>query len=528
MIAEDQSRTIAFLRDPASYGMTAPVEVIETHISMIFLAGDRAYKLKRAVKLPYVDFSTRQLRAAVCAKEVDLNRRTAPELYLGLSEIVRGKDGRLAFGGPGEAIDMVVEMMRFGQEGLFDRLAATGGLTPRLMDGAADMIAAFHRDAPPVHSAGGAANMEAVLSINEAGFATSHIFAFAELAAFNAAFRARLQTHRALLDERERDGRVRRCHGDLHLRNICLFEGRPQLFDCIEFDDRLATIDVLYDLAFLLMDLWHRNLPELANRVMNRYLDATHDDGGFALLPFFMAVRAAVRAHVTATQAEEGAGDKEKLASQARGSFELAKRLLETSAQRLVAIGGLSGSGKSTVAEALAPLIGPPPGARIFETDRIRKAMHGVAPEVRLPPEAYAPEISVKVYTELASRAFSVLSEGGTAVVDGVFDRDDNRRLVERAADEAGVPFTGIWLEADAETLRNRVGRRLGGPSDADLSVLEQQLRGDHGSIAWERFDAREDAAGLARKILSCPLAITPPARESGRAAPRPPHRKPG
>lgn len=518
MIAEDQSRTIAFLRDPASHGLAGPVEVIETHISMIFLAGDRAYKLKRAVKLPYVDFSTRQLRAAACEKEVELNRRTAPRLYLGMRDIVRGEKGRLAFGGPGEAVDTVVEMMRFDQEGLFDRLAATGGLTPRLMDSAADMIAGFHRDASPVHSGGGAANMEAVLSINEAGFATSHVFSPAELRAFNAAFRARLETHRALLDERERDGRVRRCHGDLHLRNICLFEGRPQLFDCIEFDDRLATIDVLYDLAFLLMDLWHRNLPELANRVMNRYLDAAHDDGGFVLLPFFMAVRAAVRAHVTATQAAGGAGDAELLASEARASYELATRLLEIFEPRLVAIGGLSGSGKSTVAEALAPLIAPPPGARIFETDRIRKAMHGVRAEVRLPSEAYAPEVSAKVYTELASRAFSVLSKGGTVVVDGVFDRNDNRRMIEEVAREAGVPFSGIWLETDAGTLRRRVGQRVGGASDADLTVLEKQLQGDAGAIGWTRLDAREDAATLARKIVEG-RKVSRPAQGSAQAA---------
>jgi len=518
MIAEDQSQTIAFLSDPASYGITGPVEVIETHISLVFLAGDRAYKLKRAVKLPYVDFSTRQLRAATCAKEVDLNRRTAPELYFGVRDIVRGPDGQLTLEGPGEAVDTVVQMMRFDQEGLFDRLAATGGLTPRLMDEAAGMIAAFHKDAPGVHAGGGAANMEAVLSINEAGFATSHVFAPAELKAFNAAFRARLETHRALLDERERHGSVRRCHGDLHLRNICLFEGRPQLFDCIEFDDGLATVDILYDLAFLLMDLWHRELPGLANRVMNRYLDITRDDGGFVLLPFFMAVRAAVRAHVTATQAE-GAGDAELLVSEARASFELAKRLLETSPPRLVAIGGLSGSGKTTVAEAVAPLIGPPPGARTFESDRIRKEMHGVPVETRLAAEAYAPETSTRVYRELGARACIVLAAGGTVVVNAVFDRADNRRMIEEVAREVRVPFTGIWLHADAGTLRERVARRVGGPSDADLAVLERQMRVEPGAIGWARLDAREDAATLARKIAQG-REVSRPAPESGQAAP--------
>lgn len=502
MIVEDQSQTVAFLSEPSTHGAAEPVEVIETHISLVFLAGDRAYKLKRAVKLPYVDFSTLEKRSAACAKEVGLNSRTAPELYLGTRRIVRGRDGRLAFDGVGETVDVVVEMVRFEQEALLDRMAEAQKLTPRLMDGVAQMVADFHSEAEMVHAYGGADNMAGVLDINAAGFATSHVFAPAEVEALNATFHARLEEHRELLDAREAEGRVRRCHGDLHLRNICFFRGRPQLFDCIEFDDKLATVDVLYDLAFLLMDLWHRDLPELANRVMNRYLDVTGDNGGFAVLPFFMAVRAAVRAHVTATQVEESRGDTSRLVKRAREHFELARHLLEVVPPRVIAVGGLSGSGKTTVAESLAPMIGAPPGARITETDRIRKAMYGVPVETRLPLEAYTPEVSERVYRALAARTHSILSIGGTVLVDALFDRPENRALIEETVAETGAPFTGVWLDADPETLRQRISQRSGGPSDATVDVLEKQLKHDPGPIDWMRFDAHPSPAALARSIL--------------------------
>ena len=203
-----------FLRRAENFGVTEPVETLETHISQIFLAGERALKLKRAVKLPYVDFSTAALRLAACEKEVALNSRTAPDLYLGVRRIVRGQSG-LAFDGEGdgdgELMDAVVEMRRFDQQNLLDAMAAAGRLTPRLMHDVARMIARFHHGAPIVRGGKGAgsANMAGVLDINEAGFATSHVFDPAEIAAFNARFRGALEQHRSLLDARAERGRLR-------------------------------------------------------------------------------------------------------------------------------------------------------------------------------------------------------------------------------------------------------------------------------------------------------------------------------
>ncbi|MER8373956.1 AAA family ATPase [Mesorhizobium sp. M1406] len=490
MIVENQQAAVAFLLDPASYGTTEPVEAIETHISRIFLIGRRAYKMKRAVKLPYVDFSAPALRLAACEKEVELNAKTAPGLYLGVRRITREADGKLAFDGTGQMVDAAIEMVRFDQSKLLDRMTAAGELSPALMTAVARMIVGYHRTAPTIHHGSGSTNLASVLDINEAGFATSHVFTKPEIETFAEAFRTALARHSGLLDRREAAGKIRRCHGDLHLRNICLFDGEPRLFDCIEFNDQIATVDVLYDLAFLLMDLWHRGFPQLANLVMNRYLDEADDEDGFILLPFFMAVRAAVRAHVTATQVEEGSVDSDTLTAEARSYFDLARNFLQEAPPRLVAIGGLSGSGKTTVAEALAAHVGAPPGARIVESDRIRKAMHGVPAETRLPDRAYRPEVSDRVYREMAWRAGLILAEGGSVVADAVFDRPADRDRIEKAARDRGVAVAGFWLEADPLVLWQRVSERKGGPSDATIDILSRQLQRNATQSTWRKVDA--------------------------------------
>ncbi len=501
MIVDDQQAAVAFLLDPSSYGAAGPVDAIETHISRIFLIGERAYKMKRAVQLPYVDFSAPALRLAACEQEVELNSKTAPGLYLGVRRITREADGKLAFDGTGQMVDAAIEMVRFDQSNLLDRMATAGELTPALMTAVARMIVSYHRAAPTVHNGSGSSNLAGVLDINEAGFATSHVFTQAQIEAFAKDFRTTLAQHSGLLDRREAAGKVRRCHGDLHLRNICLFDGEPRLFDCIEFNDQIASIDVLYDLAFLLMDLWHRGFPQLANLVMNRYLDEADDEDGFVLLPFFMAVRAAVRAHVTATQVEEGSADSDRLTAEARSYFALARTLLQETSPQLVAIGGLSGSGKTTVAEALAAHVGAPPGARIVESDRIRKAMHGVPAETRLPGKAYRPEVSDRVYREMAWRAGLILAEGGSVVADAVFDRPADRDRIEKVASVRGVAVAGFWLDADPPVLWQRVSDRKGGPSDATIDILSRQLQRNATQTSWRKINAERKLADIVTEL---------------------------
>ena len=499
MIVEDQGPTIAFLK--CALARNGEAEILETHISVIFLAGNRAFKMKRAVRLPYADFSTAALRLAACEKELTLNARTAPSLYLDVRRITRSVNGGLALDGEGETVDALVEMVRFDQDRLFDRLAEQGRLTVANMTDVAHAIAAFHKEAPVRHTGSGSENIRKVMDINEAGFATSTVFPPGELETLFARFRTALGTHAAHLDRREAAGKIRRCHGDLHLRNICLLDDGPKLFDCIEFNEEIATIDILYDLAFLLMDLWHRGLFAFANLVMNRYLDEIDEEDGFVLLPFFMAIRAAVRAHVTATQAAESGETAGALVETARAYKELARSLLDHASPRLIAIGGLSGSGKSTIAELLAPQIGDPPGARFLETDRIRKAMFGVSAETRLPPDAYTPEVSEHVYDALAKRSAAIVRDGETTVVAAVFDHPRDRWRIEELARAGGLRFTGFWLDTAPETLRARVRGRGAGPSDADEAVLKKQLDRDTGEIAWMRIDAGGEPRAIVEAI---------------------------
>ena len=213
-----------------------------------------------------------------------------------------------------------------------------------------------------------------------------------------------------------------------------------------------------------------------------------------------------MRAHVTGTQIEESGDPSGKLTGEARAYFHLAADLLSERAARFITIGGLSGSGKTTIAETLAAHIGAPPGARIVESDRIRKALHGVPPETRLPEKAYRPEVSDRVYREMAWRAELILAGGGTVVADAVFDRPADRTRIEKVAKEQHVPFLGIWLDVSPDVLWRRVDQRRGGPSDATVDILSRQLKRNAGEITWRRFDADRSPAEIVSGILAAPI----------------------
>lgn len=508
MRQEDQETTRAFLSDPHSYRMTDTVERIDTHISHLFLAGNQVFKLKRAVRLPYLDFSTPEQRLAACETELRLNRRTAPELYLGVRRITAGANGP-EYDGSGALLDAVVEMRRFDQDALFESMAQRGTLTSRYLDELAQEITALHANARVDDDADGVDNIRSVLRVNAEAFRHSSVFAKADIARLVAAFNGALETHAARLDARARTGQIRRCHGDLHLRNICLYEGRVQLFDCLEFNDALATVDVLYDLAFLVMDLCHRGLRREASQVVNRYCDASGQEDGYVLMPFFMALRAAVRAHVIATQAETEARERDRLAEEARAYFDLAEHLLVPAPARLVALGGLSGSGKSTLAAALAPHLGPAPGARVIGSDRTRKAMFDTASDQPLPPEAYSAEVSARVYTVIAARSKRLLADGVTVIVEAVHDRTEDRARIATVAAATGAPFDGFWLQADPEALHARLRTRDPGASDADAQVLENQLAHAPKSTDWQPVST----AGTVTDSLTGILAIVTESR---------------
>ncbi len=492
----DQSIVIEFLSQPGSYGsgrdpaQITDVQVITTHASVIFLAGAYAYKLKRAVTYSYLDYSTVAQRQQACAEELRLNRRTAPTLYLDIWPIHRGPDGRLSLKGSGDVVDWVVVMRRFPQENLFSALVDHHLLTNPLLNHLTDRIVTFHDTAEVDRGFGGAAGVTAVIDINDENLrrTLTDPESARKIDALLDATMAAWRQYRPLLDQRRDDGRVRQCHGDLHLGNICLVDGTPTLFDCIEFSRLISCIDVLYDLAFLLMDLRHRGLTRQAGQVFNRYLDLTRDDDGLPLMPLFMSLRAAVRAHVTAAAAGP-AQDGSKLA-EAKVYLDLALELLQPKPVRLIAIGGLSGSGKSSVAAALAGEFGSGAGARVLRSDVVRKQLFNVAPEQPLTSEAYRPEVSSEVYRELLRRAGDVLRGGQSVIIDSVAARPAERDSMSALAAELGVGFSGIWLDVAGETMLQRVAERGKDASDANAAVVEQQLGYDLGPMAWHRLDA--------------------------------------
>lgn len=503
---DDQREVLAFLSSPASYGPgVSKVERIDTHAAVVFLAGDRAYKIKRAVCFPFLDFSTLERRRWACEREIAINRRTAPKLYLDAAPITREAAG-LAVGGKGKAIEWAVCMRRFDQAALFDRMAREGRLDAGRMAETADVIHAFHGAAPRLHGeaavGGGGKAMRWVIDENLAEFdERPNLFPPAMVAALRAGLRESLERVGGLLDERVEAGFVRRCHGDLHLRNICLFEEKPTLFDAIEFNDRFAAIDVLDDLAFLLMDLDHRGLRPFANLVFNRYFQATEDFSGLRALPLFLSCRAAVRAKVSAiAEASQGAASAAaSLRAEAMAYFEEAAAYLTPKPARLIGIGGLSGTGKTSLARALSPGVGAAPGALHVRSDVLRKQLFGVAETVPLPPSAYTPEVSRRVYEEMERRARSALAAGHAVIVDAVFAHAGEREAFEAIAGGLGAAFAGLWLEASPETLIARVGERRADASDATPEVVRQQLLYETGPVRWQRLAAGGPPGAVAK-----------------------------
>ncbi|NIA70848.1 AAA family ATPase [Pelagibius litoralis] len=510
----DQSEALGFLNDPASYGAAVTeVQRIDTHGAMVFLAGDRAYKIKRAVHYPYMDFSTLEKRHRACARELALNVRTAPTLYRKVIAVTRNKDGILSFGGGGTPVEWVLVMKRFKQEQLLSNIAAAGGLTDEIARDLADTVAAFHHTAPPPSddTLKGAESIEWVVVENNQELAEREdLFPPVQAARLAELSLDQLARRWALLDSRSESGLLRFCHGDLHLRNVVLLDGRPTLFDAIEFNDAIACIDVFYDLAYLLMDLEHRGLRPLANLVLNRYLQKHDDLEALSLLPLFLSARATVRAKVAASleKIEDDGQAINERRDEALSYFNEALRFLSPPPPRLVAVGGLSGSGKTSLAQALAPALGAAPGAVHLRSDVLRKTLAGVDEAVRLPPSAYSREAGQAVYDSMLAKAGRVLAAGHSVVIDGVFARPEERAAAEALAHSSGAAFAGFWLQADPEILTSRVEQRRHDASDATAAVVRQQLIYDLGDVDWTPIDAGASikaVADQARRLLNLP-----------------------
>lgn len=472
---------------------------IDTACAHVFLGEARAWKIKRHADLGYADFSTLERRKWALDRELEFNRAAAPDIYRAVRAITREADGRLALDGAGEAAEYVLEMRRFDETRVLSARpqAVDGDLAERL----GRAIAGFHA-AAPLRPAGGLTALAYTVGSNAQLLRnTCDGLDQARVEVMIEATEVELERQAAGLAHRSASGFSRRCHGDLHLGNILLEDDVPVLFDCIEFSDILSDLDVQYDLAFLLMDLDFRGRRDAAVRALSAYLDQAARDfpaelwAGTASLPLMLSVRAAVRAHVTAHSSDP---------ETARAYVEAAIRHLSPPPPLLAAVGGLSGSGKSQFARAVAPALGASPGAVILRTDEIRKRLLGIAPTDAPPEGTYTSEAQARVYDEMFANARDLLSAGQAVVLDATFLDPALRTRAEALAADCGTPFRGAWLDAPVEVLAARVAARTGDASDATVDVLGDQVRRlDAQTVTWSRLDARAPVADTAAAWLA-------------------------
>jgi len=513
-VAPDQGRLVAALVQWLDAADVGPTKVLETHISYVLLTGAHAYKIKKAVEFPFVDFRTLDARRLFCEQELRLNRRLAPGLYVDVVAIT-GTEHAPALNGGGPAIEYAVKMREFPQDALASALLERGELATADIDALARTIADFHQAIHVAAAEGGHGAPAGILRLALQNVAEIDRLATSEADHMRVAqLRAWTEREHSLrkdvLQRRLEQGFVRECHGDLHLGNIARVHDELVVFDGIEFNDELRWIDTMSEIAFTVMDLEDRGRADLAHRFQNAYLERTGDYAGLGVLSFYLVYRALVRAKVTllqtareersaATSLSRG-GCATTMSQEVSDYLALAAKYARTPRPALIITCGLSGSGKTTVSQALLERI----GAVRVRSDVERKRMRGMSPLSRSSGDVdeglYAPAETRATYERVRELARTIVEAGRTVVVDASFLRRSQRESFRALAAELGVPFGLLALEAPQATLRERICNRRAASSDAsdaDLAVLAHQIATYEPLTADERVCAIDGAAVL-------------------------------
>lgn len=479
------------------------VALLETHISWIILTGNVAYKLKKPVNLGFLDFSTLANRKHYCEEELRLNARLAADLYLDIVTI-NGTVDSPVINGDGPVIEYAIKMRQFPQSAQLDNRLKQQLLVPADMEALGDMLAKFHQQLPAASSYSEFGNLaqihkdvnDNIAVLCEYFYATEKQRSASELSVDQQTIRslgqwitAQNQVLDATFIQRKNDGYTRECHGDLHLRNLIWLDDHPVAFDCLEFDESLRWIDVMCEVAFLVMDLMSRDQHALAYAFLNQYLQQTGDYQGLTVLPYYISYRALVRAKVDALRHQQAGISAEELEAtdtELHAYMDLALQISQPKQPRLIITRGMSASGKSTISKSLAAEL----GAIRIRSDVERKRLFDLAATDSAASEPntglYSKTISHQTYAKLLELAEQALAAGFDVIVDAVFMHHAQREVFQALAEAKGYGYVILEFTASADTLKKRVVEREREASDADLTVLEHQLG------QWKELDASE------------------------------------
>jgi uncharacterized protein len=460
------------------HSVVEPIQLIQTHVSYVLLTGEFVYKVKKPVNFGFLDFSTLEKRQHFCQEELRLNQRGAAELYLEVLPISQ-TDEQFQFGGNGEVVEYAVKMQQFPQDALLSNLFEQGKLTEEILLELAKVLAEFHLQAPTndyVRSFGEIPQIRA--SIDENYEQTEKYIGgpqtqpqFDETRQYTDRFFAEQQ---ALFANRIAQDWIRECHGDVHLRNICLWQDRLWLFDCIEFNEPFRFVDVMFDVAYIIMDLDVRQRSDLSNLFLNAYVEQTGDWEGLSVLPLYASRQSYVRAKVTSFMLDNPSlsdAERQQATESAAQYYTLAWKYTRASQGQLILMSGLSGSGKTTVARQLAKQI----GAIHIRSDAVRKHLAGVPLAEKGEADLYTPEMSQKTYDRLLHLGIMLASQGYSVILDAKYDRQATRQAAITQAKEQSVPLQILYCEAPFDVLKTRLQQRQDDISDATIEVLANQ-----------------------------------------------------